>query len=480
MKSLIFNISIDHEYIRNLGAYRVAQVLRKYEWDVEVIDFVSGWTLEQLKALFKSRYSKDLKFLGISQLFVFWNEHLESFFSWVKKNYPEVYIIHGSQSHFNFDTEAIDYYVNGYGEHAIVELVQYLFSNGRPVKFSLSNPKKKIIPANTFYSAGYETDLMTLYEDRDFIVEGEWLMMEFSRGCKFSCDFCNFPFLNAKGKYILSSEDFSYQMSTFYEKYGVKDYICADSTFNDTTEKIIHFANEVEKLNFQPWFSGYIRADLLISRPDDREHLLRMGFTGHSYGVETFNKASGKAIKKGMDPEKVKSGLIDIKKYFLNNGRQLYRGHLNLIAGLPFETKQSLMDTIKWVDQHWSDQSASMFPLSIETSKSPFQTNSQMSIDYKAYGYREIADSTDNLRMIGVHGDFLNWENDQMNLSEASKISKLLQRTTTDTWTIAALRFLGVSIQDRLQLPASAINDESLDKVYNDFLEKYISNKLSL
>ena len=69
-------------------------------------------------------------------------------------------------------------------------------------------------------------------------------------------------------------------------------------------EKITKFADVVEKLDFVPWFSAYIRADLLIARPRDREELLRMNLTGHYYGIETFNRESGKIIGKGYDTEK--------------------------------------------------------------------------------------------------------------------------------------------------------------------------------
>ena len=37
---------------------------------------------------------------------------------------------------------------------------------------------------------------------------------------------------------------------------------------------------------------------------------------GHFYGIESFNHKSAKAIGKGMHPDKVKQGLIDVKNYF--------------------------------------------------------------------------------------------------------------------------------------------------------------------
>jgi hypothetical protein len=48
-----------------------------------------------------------------------------------------------------------------------------------------------------------------------------------------------------------------------------------------------------------------------VSRPNDREELLRMNFLGHWYGLETLDKTAGKAIGKGMDPDRLKQGILD-------------------------------------------------------------------------------------------------------------------------------------------------------------------------
>ena len=42
----------------------------------------------------------------------------------------------------------------------------------------------------------------------------------------------------------------------------------------------------------------------------------KMKMFGHFYGIESFNHMSTKAISKGMHPDKVKQGLIDIKNYY--------------------------------------------------------------------------------------------------------------------------------------------------------------------
>ena len=49
------------------GAYRIATVLRKEGWDIEVVDFFYHWTLDQLKELIKIRnQAGQLSWVGFS------------------------------------------------------------------------------------------------------------------------------------------------------------------------------------------------------------------------------------------------------------------------------------------------------------------------------------------------------------------------------------------------------------------------------
>jgi radical SAM superfamily enzyme YgiQ (UPF0313 family) len=152
--------------------------------------------------------------------------------------------------------------------------------------------------------------------------------------------------LGVKGDYTRDAEDLREQLQLAHDQFGTTNYLVADETFNDSTEKITKFANAVEQLSFKPYFSGFIRPDLLVSRKQDREELLRMGFLGHYYGVETFNQVSAKAIGKGMNPERLKTGLVDLKNYFIENSDNKYRGSIGMIIGLPGETESKLDELV--------------------------------------------------------------------------------------------------------------------------------------
>lgn len=483
---LLFNV-VDVGYLnRSGGIYRIATILRNEGLDVEVIDYSNFWTLEQLKQVFQSRHSGDLKFIGFSHLFSIWPQVLEDFCSWVKTAYPEIKIMSGSSVFPKFETEYIDYYIRGYGEIAMVELVKYMCSNGPRPRFMLDAPKgKKIIDANTNYPAYPMRSSVIIYEDRDFLEPDEWLVTEFARGCKFQCAFCNFPILGVKGDYTRDADDFELQMRDAYDRFGIQNYIVADETFNDRTEKITKFADVVERLGFDTFFSGFIRADLLISRPKDREELLRMNFLGQFYGVETFHPTAAKAIGKGMDPDRVKEGLVDLKKYFTTHGKKQYRATLALIFGLPGEDFESLDRSKKWLIDNWQTQNFLASWLDIP--KGQFEHPSKMSLDYKKYGYVEILEQElaplERAKTTGHGADVMYWQNDQMNFYQARDLVEdfIKIKDTHD------FRTGSFALGHRLKRPYTVGEvldmtwDEQKDaRDYSGHIERYIAKKLSI
>jgi hypothetical protein len=192
--SMIFNMGSLGQYIkgRTSGSYRIATELRSAGWDVEVVDFFYFWKLEELKTLAKDRITTNTKFIGFSHIFSEWPVLAEDFTTWLKETYPEIKIIFGCNAYKNFNTKNIDYYVAGYGELALTALLEYLFSNGkRPIITPIDD--NKVIEAQKYYAATPWREPNIFYEDRDFIQPHEWLGIEFSRGCKFKCAYCNFP-----------------------------------------------------------------------------------------------------------------------------------------------------------------------------------------------------------------------------------------------------------------------------------------------
>ncbi len=489
-KGLLFNVVCKPHDSRSVGVYRIAHYLREKNLDIEVIDWANYWQLEQLKELFLSRYNSSMKFIGFSFLFSQWPDVLEDFCAWVKLKFPNIKIIAGGSSNPKFNSKHIDYFVRGFGEYAAEVLLKYILGNGSAPSFSLTAPNgKKIIDAIHSYPAFPMESLMVKYQDRDFVEPHEWLTVEFARGCMFSCKFCHFPILGVKDDTSRSAEDFTAQLTDAYDRFGITNYLVADETFNDRPKKLVKFADAVQTLPFTPWFSGFIRPDLIVSRPDDREQLLRMNFLGHFHGIESFNHASAKSVGKGMETEKLLNGLLDLKKFFTTHGSKKYQATLSIMVGLPFDTLDNVMFTKKWLLDNWQTQSFASFPLGIPVNE--MDNKSTFSLEYKKYGYRDMSQETYEQCIAKwpnvAYADRSNvfWENDHMNYFQADEYANDLASIKYDDQNFFAPGVFHLASK----LKNSAGLDEKLKLNAKDFrnllddrpsvLDSYIQKKLN-
>lgn len=499
---LLFNVH-NLGFRRPAGPYRIATILRQEGWDSEVVEFANDWTLDQLKELCRSRINANTKFIGYGVMFDMWDNPgtMEDFSVWFKKEYPHIPQILGGQWPPIHKASSIDYYITGYAENALLALLKVLVGS-EPMNSLKFDPKYfgnkwKVLSGNTMYPSYPMRSLMIEYEDRDFLIPAEWLTTEFSRGCKFSCPYCTFPILGVKGDYTRDADDAYQQFLKTYEKYGIENYYVADETFNDRPEKIVKFAEVIEKLPWKPFFSGFIRGDLMVSRGrSEWEQLERMGFLGHFYGIETMNAQTAKAIKKGMDPDRLAQGLVDAKNYFKSHGRKLYRGSIGLVVGLPHETKDSITKAFRWLENNWEGEGMMISPLEIPTDPTT-DVLSQMSINYREYGYREYTgtafyEAQDFSVDYGHMNSLLIWENDHMNYWEALELSDKFKLGNDQRrhfgmsmFVIDYLMHAGLSIEQALAFRKTPVtkeirNNPSFLAGQKKFIDSYINKKLSL
>ncbi len=486
---------------RNSGAHRIATYLRRHEIDVEVVDFAAFWSLELLQEFTRKSVKKTTIFFGFSIFFCAWNKVMQDFTAWLKAEYPHIKTVAGGQNVLHTQSaDHIDIWVDSYGEEAMLALAKKLAGN--TTSGIIFSPEyfgnRKVIKALHAYPSYNLGDYSVIMEDRDFVEPWEWLTVEFSRGCKFSCAFCNFPILGLKEDTSRSKESFEYEMRYNYDTFGVSRYYVADETFNDRVEKITKFADVVESLDFDPFFSGFIRADLL-STPGMVEELARMNFGGQYYGVETFNHRSGKIIGKGLHPDKVKKLILDTKDYFKNKGR-VYRGTISLIVGLPFDTPQDWEANTQWLNDNWSDEGIIVFPLGVEdlsdNKENSYTNASKFSKNLQKYGLRTMGSDavararTDtgyyNWRAGNFTDDEHLWEHDTMNIFQARSIAREVQTAALETHNIDSwcLNWPELHAKEKIDDLNTAINHTKPEMfppmaVMNKFIESYAVKKIN-
>ena len=488
---------------RSAGAHRIATFLRQHEWDVEVVDFLVWWTLEELTELCRQRLNTNTVFVGFSSTFSLYRPYFNDLIAWIKKQYPHVKIIIGGPI-AGTSLLTADFYVEGFGENAILSLLRHLIgTSNEKLKYRLWNGNKKLIKANLDYPSYPMKSLKIKYESRDFLDQNETLTTELARGCKFKCDFCYFPILGVKGDYSRDADDFEIEMLDTYDRFGITSYMLADETINDRTEKLEKFANVVKRLPFKPYYRGFLRADLLASRTQDLEHIQEMNLWGHHYGIESLNYQSVKAMGKGMDPDKLMPRLLQIKEKLSAAGP--YLGTISLIVGLPHETKESVLKSFDWITKNWKDGSVVVFPLYIPR-KNSGDSESKLTDNWQEWGYTELdTDEQDQLKlnypkevneyhMTGgtsaiekpVTERGVCWSNKNMNIFESIKMTNDFYSSYNHwgkplIWTVGDYKLAyGLPEEEIIKKTMKEMRPKYTTKTLIKFVENYKKKKLSV
>jgi len=238
---------------RSAGSHRIASFLRQHGFDIEVVDFAPSWQFEEFQELIRSRMTPTMKFVGLGATFHMNTETLWRCFTWLKETYPDVLLVSGSTDFYNLHLIPVDYLVVGYGELAILKILEGTAKYTEEVIDKEGN-KRRTVHALKEYPAYPMRNLSIDYEKRDFPQPFESVTMETSRGCRFKCAFCTWPILGVKDDHTRCSNDFRDNLMRNYDNYGIQRYSIADETFNDYSEKIIKYADVVESLPFKPNF----------------------------------------------------------------------------------------------------------------------------------------------------------------------------------------------------------------------------------
>ena len=278
-----------------------------------------------------------------------------SILMYFKSQYPHVKIVVGGQNaQATADSPElkrfIDYVVTGQGEVSAVRIAKRiaaersglnmidLMPHTGPVLYDIKNN-----PVDHFNKP--ETRIR--YHETDCIFPSEALPMEIARGCIFKCAFCAFD-LNGKklNEFNRDPQALYDDIMDAYTKYGTTSFMFADDTYNDSVEKIQLLHDLFATLPFKITWSSYIRIDLVVSNMKTAKLLYDSGLRGAMVGIESFHKKAGKTIGKGMDPQRLKDGLVELRKV---PGWDEIIIATGMIIGLPYETKESLMESFEYL-----------------------------------------------------------------------------------------------------------------------------------
>ena len=332
---------------RGIAGYRLRTAAKRAGFNILVVDTCADLRAPDLFAIIDKVNTGSLKFLGFS---VSWmteqNEHnftwfKDAFFQALNKTYPELLIVSGGHRMGLFSPllPYTKYHFHGFSDQSFVEFLKHINGLSNNLTFRQGQlPNGVIIDGNTDHAVEDINSIETEYELADGFLPHQPVPIEISRGCIFRCAFCHHPYQDKKDyAYIRTPESIAIELRRNYELFGTTRYSITDDTFNDSIEKIdrLRRAIDIAKLpNFE--FVGYIRPDIIVTKPEMVNMLMDIGLKGAFFGIESLNQESRRAIGKGTDINKV----IEVG-YRLAEQKVLI--HAGMIVGLPGDTEDTIM-----------------------------------------------------------------------------------------------------------------------------------------
>jgi len=448
---------------KTLGAYAIANVLRKQGYSCLVIDHFHGFNTKDIEFILEHTVSEQTKFVGFSVGFFASTEGKsplditadKSFFGAMNinqsfcpqgKSFEDFLIsklrilnsnckivIGGPQaiSH-QVSNKNIDYLVIGYAEVSIVNLMKFLDS-GAEIDHSYKNIHG-ITLIDDRNADSYSFAKCTMNWLPEDVGNSRVLPLEISRGCIFNCSFCQYPLRGKKlNDHIRGADSIYQELQDNYDRYGITTYTLIDDTFNDNDEKLDNFLAAVKRLTFQPMFWCYARSDLFISKPDRLAKLYDIGVRAMFFGIETLHRQAGLTVGKGMHAHRQIELVQNIRSKYGNDLMM----HGNLIIGLPHEPIEHVYKTYELF-------TSGEFPLhtvkfnSLKINKHASWWQSDFDKNYKKYGYEEVDPVLHPPKKVLSQGytlgsDFLNWKNDLTTFELALKAEKELNQAAWDS-----------------------------------------------
>ena len=418
-----------------IGAYKCAHVIRKQGYSCLVVNHLSDYTLSELYELLEISIGKNTKLVGFSTtflksteieiipgqptppypdllpnvLFPQGKEFENQVIQYIKNKNNSIKILAGgAKVNPNYSNKNVDYVCLGYSEISIVNLMNHLVKNDTLLYTTTNIWGRKIIDDKFAKDYNFPNEDME-WLDID-VVNHKVLPIEIGRGCIFKCKFCSYP-MNGKQQldFIKSANLLYTELQTNYDKFGIKDYIVVDDTFNDHPDKLHLILSAIERLNFQPIFWAYHRLDLLATRPETLDILYKIGVRSMYFGIETFNSKTGRIIGKGYNRTKQVNVIKRIREHYKD-----IDVHGSFIIGLPEESIEDVTRTYKNLcDQtiplhSWQFLGLKIFKTTVHSFNSEFNNN------FSQYGYVDQGSGDSN----AIH-----WKNNFMDFAKAQSLA---------------------------------------------------------
>ncbi|MEG0365787.1 MAG: DUF4080 domain-containing protein [Coprobacillus sp.] len=331
MKTLI--TTLNSKYIHTSLSLRLLYVSC---YKMHDIDFKEYTIKDDVQHIVDDILSMNVDIVAFSSYI--WNiEMIKEICELLKRQKCELKIILGGpevtyEPQYFLENYCIDFVISGEGEIVLHQLIECI-ENNQSINIEGVSYLNHISDSIAVVDLGYVESLDSPYcLPRDIKdMSKRLLYFESSRGCPFLCQYCLSSL--EKGLRFFSQEYLQKQLE-FITHHGVKTVKFLDRSFNASIDHAINILDYIFK-NYQEGqqYQFEINADVFqqkiidFIRDNAPEGLLRF-----EIGIQSTYEPTNKAVKRNQNFQR----LSDVIHQLMNDGKCDL--HLDLIAGLPYET----------------------------------------------------------------------------------------------------------------------------------------------
>lgn len=229
----------------------------------------------------------------------------------------------------------IDYILEGEGELSFHELLEYLDNKRSINNVSNLHYLEYNLPSFT-YAAHPDLNKIKLATLDILDYQNRIIYLESSRGCPYHCSYCTAS-LDNKVRYFPLEKVLDILYTLMINKTKVVKFL--DRTFNANYEYMMQILDFIDMHNICTVFQFEVVGELVKEETINRISKLKSKYLRFEIGIQSTNNIVNEAVCRRQNMDKLKKNI-----YLLNKTNKVDL-HIDLIAGLPYETKESFINS---------------------------------------------------------------------------------------------------------------------------------------
>jgi radical SAM superfamily enzyme YgiQ (UPF0313 family) len=298
-------------------------------------------------------YNKNFDLIGISLYSPVYYEAIKVF-NKIRNTNPDIPIVLGGPYVTTIKEEIFvhtpaDYAVYGEGEISFSNLISHLkgeydisqidglMYRGQNKEIITNPPRKRIENLDLIPMPAYDIFKMNKYPLH---------RMTATRGCPFSCVWCNSSSLWDHTYRQRNVDTVIDEIQFLIKNYGKKIFVFNDNSFNANLKWFEDFCNKLIERKVEILWSASFRADILTQ--DIAHKMKNAGCYNVAIGIESANNEMLKYINKGTNIEKISAGIKMLK----NAGIEVMSQY---VIGSPHETLETIKESVHYAKTSGAD-----------------------------------------------------------------------------------------------------------------------------